>query len=157
MDSKSTTSVSGLELEEVDIMNTSSDMSIERLVDNTVSDIEELLTTESDQITKTITKEDEGKYVAVFYTEPKLKYYWGKVLLADDDHNKDLNISFLKQKAIGSNPMDWTWWEPPNPEIQSIDQKYVLFGPVSPTINRSVFKSPDSEAHARLLQLGEHK
>ena len=53
--------------------------------------------------------------------------------------------------------MDWTWWEPPNPEVDTVDSKYILLGPVSPSINRSVFKFPDSEAYARLLQLEEDK
>ena len=105
-----------------------------------------------------VTKDSVNKYVAILYTEPKLKYYWGKIVqtIECDKTNKttEIKVQFLKQKAIGSNPNDWTWYEPPKAEIEVLDVEYVLYGPLLPSIKNQILTFPDSDAHARLLQYG---
>lgn len=156
METESTTSVSSVV---TDGHNTSSDISLSDMVNQHLSGEDDTATATENANMSTgpvITKESVNKYVAIVYTEPRLKYYWGKILqtVECDKTNKttEIEVQFLKQKAIGSNPKHWTWHEPLKPDIEVLEVKYVLYGPLLPSIKNQIFTFPDSDAHARLLQ-----
>ena len=100
-----------------------------------------------------------NKYVAIVYTEPRLKYYWGKILKTfEDDEDEQANkieVEFLKQKSLSSDPKLWTWHSPMKKEVEILDVKFVLFGPCTPDIRAGKFYFPDCEASACLVRYGE--
>ena len=93
----------------------------------------------------------------MFYTEPQLSYYWGKVIKTfaqDEDADIDsLPINFLKQKNIGSDPSQWTWQDKKAKEVTIVEARYILYGPVIPDIKNNVFIFPDSAASLRMKNL----
>lgn len=98
--------------------NTSSDISLSDLQNPHLSDEDDTAAATENSNMSTgpvVTNASVNKYVAILYTEPKLKYYWGKIMqtIECDKTNKttEIKVQFLKQKAIGSNPKDWTWYE----------------------------------------------
>ena len=52
---------------------------------------------------------DIGKYVAIYYSDPRPCYYWGKITkVFSDDDETDINaveVDFLKKKTITSDPL----------------------------------------------------
>ena len=106
-----TTSVSS---RETDVRRTSSDISLTDILNKSLSDIEHEDTTCTDRRQTTeqalITKESVKKYVAMIYTEPQLKYYWGKIVNTTESNQQTTKteVRFLKQKVIGSDPNKWT-------------------------------------------------
>ena len=161
METESTTSVSSVV---TDGQNTSSDISLSDLMNPHLSGEEEednaAAATENSNMSTgpMVTKESVNQYVAILYTEPKLKYYWGKIVQTIEcdktNKTKQIKVQFLKQKTIGSNPKDWTWHEPLKVEVEVLDVEFVLYGPLLPSIKNRIFTFPDSDAHARLLQYG---
>lgn len=155
-----TTSVSS---RETDVRRTSSDISLTDILHKSFSDIEHEDTTCTDRRQTTeqalITKESVKKYVAIIYTEPQLKYYWGKIVNTTESNQQTTKteVRFLKQKVIGSDPNKWTWYEPAKPEMEVLNVKHVLYGPLIPSIKHNIFTFPDSEASTLLLRVGEDK
>lgn len=102
---------------------------------------------------------DISKYVAVAYTHPKFKYYWGKitkVFSQDSDATNDkVEIDFLRKRTMGANPADWDWEEKQGKlkEIEIIDTKHILYGPILPTFKGRTMKFPDFQAMAALQEL----
>lgn len=159
IETESTTSVSSVV---TDGQNTSSDISLSDLINPHLSDEEEDNTAATENFNMStgpmVKKESVNQYVAILYTEPKLKYYWGKIVQTVEcdktNKTKQIKVQFLKQKAIGSNPKDWTWHEPLKAEVEVLDVEYVLYGPLLPSVKSKIFTFPDSDAYARLLQYG---
>ncbi|KAK8371954.1 hypothetical protein O3P69_016297 [Scylla paramamosain] len=126
--------------EEIDYGNTSSDISLSDLLapvtpeaTDEVNEQQENADTNHDMMPK-LSDDSVNKYYAVFYTDPKLKYYWGKVTKTftnddDDDDIEKVEVDFLQQKAFGSNPHDWTWCERPVKDIEVLESQYIFYGP----------------------------
>lgn len=95
---------------------------------------------------------DVGKYVAVYFSNPKPQYYWGKVIKTfstdEDTDVTQVEIDFLKKKTISSNPSDWTWTDQKVKEIIVVDTKFLIYGPVIPDIRKNIFIFPDVQATA---------
>ena len=102
---------------------------------------------------------DISKYVAVAYTHPKCKYYWGKITRAfsqDSDANNDkVEIDFLRKRTISANPADWDWEDKQGKlkEIEIIETKHIIYGPMLPTFKGRTMKFPDLKAMAALREL----
>ncbi len=139
--------------EEIDDGNTSSDISLSDLLapvtpeaTDEVNEQQENADTNHDMMPK-LSDDSVNKYYAVFYTDPKLKYYWGKVTKTftnddDDDDIEKVEVDFLQQKAFGSNPHDWTWCERPVKDIEVLESQYIFYGPVLPEIKKRSFHFP---------------
>jgi hypothetical protein len=162
-DNESTTSVSSIDTEG---RNTSSDINISDILrPPTPTDDSDNRQPERSTTRKTpdsnpdeikLTEDAINKYVAVVYTDPK-RYYWGKVLKTfgqDDDADIDnLEVSFLKQKHLGSDPNQWTWHDKKVEEVRFVSPKFILYGPVLPEITNGLFIFPDAAASLRLKSL----
>ena len=103
----------------IDYGNTSSDISLEdrEAEEDAPMEIEEpttqqkITTKEAKLEMPKLTRESEGKYFAVYYTEPRVTYYWGKVLRTfsiEEGEVSEVELNFLKKKTIGSDPKDWS-------------------------------------------------
>ena len=61
----------------------------------------------------TIEDEDVAKYVAVYYSDPKLQYYWGRIthVFSNDPETKNdqVKVDFLKKRTYTTDPEDWEW------------------------------------------------
>ena len=95
-----------------------------------------------------------NKYYAVFYTDPKLKYYWGKVTktFTNDDDEDDIDkveVDFLHQKAVSRNPRDWTWREKTSERHWNIRATVYILWTVLPEIKKGVFTFSDVEARGK--------
>ena len=71
----------------------------------------------------------------------------------DDDDIEKVEVDFLHQKAVSSNPRDWTWCERPVKDDDILESQYIFYGPVLPEIKKGVFTFPDVEANDCLLRL----
>ena len=105
--------------------------------------------------TPIITDDAVGKYYAVYYTEPRVIYYWGKIVktFADDDDSpvNKVEIDCLQKKNISSDPKEWTWTERnTKKDIDVVDKEYIFYGPVVPMIMKNIFRFPDEMAFACL-------
>ena len=93
-----------------------------------------------------ITCNSEENYFAVYYTEPRVTYYWGRVMRTfskEEGEVSEVELNFLKEKTIGSNPKDWSWVERKTSDVSVVPVQYVFFGPVHPEITKSTFYFPD--------------
>ena len=93
------------------------------------------------------------KYVAVYYSDPKPQYFWGKIKKTfssdPDSPNTSVEIDFLRKSTIIAYPSDWKWTEKPEfkKEISVIETKFILYGPVLPTdIKAGALTFPDRQA-----------
>ena len=79
-----------------------------------------------------------NKFFAVYYTEPKKQYYWGKVLkVFSDDEDlpvKSLEMTFVHRKYLSSMPETLTWHWPAVEDKSIIDEQYVFMGPCRPDL-----------------------
>lgn len=64
-----------------------------------------------------------------------------------------VEVDFLHQKAVNSNPRDWMWCERPVKDIAILESQYIFHGSVLPDIKKGVFTLPYLEANACLLWL----
>ena len=97
----------------------------------------------------------ESTTYAVYYTEPRVIYYWGKIVktFADDDDSpvNKVEIDCLQKKNISSDPKEWTWTERnTKKDIDVVDKEYIFYGPVVPMIMKNIFRFPDEMAFACL-------
>ena len=90
---------------------------------------------------------DIGKYVAVFYTDPKPHYYWGKltkVFATDKDTDvTEVEVDFLQKKTLSSDPSAWTWKDKKVKEVLIVNTKFIVYGPVVPDSKKDVLIFPD--------------
>ena len=107
---------------------------------------------------------DIGKYVAVYFSDPKPKYYWAKILkvFSNDasDPNDKVEVEYLRQHTLSSNPADRAWIEKTvQKEIEIVDTKLVLYGPVcaSSSTKGSSLKFPDVLADKALRKMEDYK
>ena len=157
---------------DIDEQNTSSDISLSDLIDTEtaeemscdgiahVKEIQVKAGTKDKENSKIVINEHAlNQYVAILYTEPKLKYYWGKILKTfEDEEDAEVNkieVEFLKQKSLSSNPKLWTWHSPMTKEVEILDVKYVIFGPCIPEIKAGKLYFPDCEASSYLSHYGK--
>ena len=78
-------------------------------------------------------------------------YFWGKVIKTFSNDIKEevseVEIEFLTKKDIGSDPKTWTWIERSHKkDIQTVDAKYIFYGPAEPNITKGKFIFPDEAA-----------
>ena len=83
---------------------------------------------------------------AVFYTESKVTYYWGKVLKTfsndvDDDVNK-VEFQFMQRSVLSSDTSQWKWTFPATVPTECV---FVFYGPELPDIGKNVFTFPDGK------------
>ena len=147
------TTVSSVEMNDI---NTSSDFSLEDFLQDERQEETEDDTVDSRPLCS-IDDADVHKYVAVYYSDPKPQYYWGKltkVFSTDEDTDvTEVEVDFLQKKTISSDPSAWTWVEKKVKEVLVIDVKFIVFGPVVPEIKKNVFTFPDVQATASLQKL----
>ena len=110
------------------------------------------------ETTVNIDDADISKYVAVAYTDPNYKYYWGKIKVFSQDSdakNDKVEIDFLRKRTIGANPADWDWVDKQGKlkEIEIIDTKHIIYGPLLPDFKGRTMKFPDLKAMAALREL----
>jgi hypothetical protein len=104
-----------------------------------------------------------GGYYAVFYTLPKLEYYWGKIVKtfseSPEEPNHSVECEFLTKKNLSSDKKQWTWVEKTKSnskskiEIPIVDCKYVFYGPVKANYNKGLFKFNDEEVSRYLEEI----
>ena len=107
-------------------------------------------------------KDDIDKYVAVYYSDPKPEYFWGKIKKTfssdPDSPNTSVEIDFLRKSTLSANPSDWKWSEKPDfkKEIEVIETRFLLYGPVLPdNIKAGALTFPDLQAMEALQKFVE--
>lgn len=134
--------------EEIEEMESDSADDISFTLDTDKSDIEceddvHTLTLPTDP--PVITDDSVGKYYAVYYTEPRTVYYWGKIT------KTFVEIDCLRKKNLSSDPKKWTWIERiKDKDIVIVDTEYIFYGPEVPVVMRNIMRFPDEMAYARL-------
>ena len=95
-------------------------------------------------------KDSIGKFYAVYYTEPKPRYYWGKIVHVfsheEDGEINKVTVDFLRQKTISSNHQDWSWDEPRAKDVDTVETKFVFHSPELPIITKSKFLFNENNA-----------
>lgn len=101
-----------------------------------------------------------NKYYAVYYAEPRVTYYWGKVLkvFSSDVESpiSQVEMRFLKKKTISSSPAQWRWVEINEVEkdaIGIVNAQFILHGPALPDITKGLFKFDDPGASKAFQQI----
>ena len=119
------------------------------------------VTGENDSNFISIKDEDVGKYVAVYYTDPKAYYCWGQIrkVFSNDVESavEKIEVDFLRKKPISSCPSEVNWTEKKPKETLIVDTEFILLGPVVPKITGSTMKFPDTNAVSALKKLVDGK
>ena len=69
-----------------------------------------------------------------------------------------IEVEFLQKKTVTSDPTRWTWGEPRNrKDVEIVNTKFVLLGPVLPNIGKNYLCFPDVVAAALHHQYKEGK
>ena len=86
-----------------------------------------------------------GMLFVVWYTDPKITYYWKKVLKVfsenPETHNNKAKMAFMLKKNISSNLFEVTWKWPKNEEMANkeiVDTSTIFFGSCKPEIVKGV-------------------
>ena len=102
--------------------------------------------------------------MAVYFSDPKARYYWAKILKVFSNDasgpNDKLEVEYLRQYTLSSNPADWTWIEKTaQKEIEIVGLELVLYGPVCPSSSTKggLLKFPDVLADKALRNMKDHK
>lgn len=91
-----------------------------------------------------ITDESIGKLYAVYYTNPTLVYYWGRVLKTfsydEGGDAESVELKFYHKKTLSSEAKQQTWILPAREDVSQVPAKCIFFGPVEePSCRKGIY------------------